>query len=478
MILIDTPGFDDTNHTDIEILEIIGLHLKEGSQKKKFLTGLIYMQRITDNRVPGSARRSLRILQKMCGNDNFAHLALVTSQWDVIAKPDGVKREEELRNGKNFWAEMIEHGAEVCRHSNSPESAIEILKTFLPKLPIVLQFQKEFEEHGIIGKTAAGQEVVNSLFKELTICQGLISELTATKETLENDIIRLRAQMNRDKEERDTERERVRNREKQIRKELLLKERDIKVSKMEKEKMNAEMQYLKEEVEKLKLARENPISDDLRLKERRLERAEGEVQELKGQIKKLQQDKEREKVTKHALKSKGQAVGEGKTEQDKADGEMQALEKEKEKESAVNEDWKSKEQTVKEQEIAKESEITRLKAEIAKLKQDMAAIENFESKEQAIEQVELAEEEAERDARQLRKQLETLQQKEKEREEDFELKEQLRNEKETAKDKGMQKIEEEMNEAEQKKHMATNGISMLEEPASKKRFKILDCIVQ
>jgi len=41
--LIDTPGFDDTERTDADILHEIGEYLVQASADKIFLTGIIYL---------------------------------------------------------------------------------------------------------------------------------------------------------------------------------------------------------------------------------------------------------------------------------------------------------------------------------------------------------------------------------------------------------------------------------------------------
>jgi hypothetical protein len=168
MVLIDTPGFDDDYRDDAEILNFIGIYLQQGSKERKILTGVIYMQRITDNMMYGLAPRSLLVLRKLCGADRYTNIALVTSQWDLVAPAEGEDRENQLCAKDGRWGEMIRNGATVHRHSNSKESAIKILRQFLPKPLSVLQFQKELSTgHGNVGSTAAGKEMVEVLYRKL-----------------------------------------------------------------------------------------------------------------------------------------------------------------------------------------------------------------------------------------------------------------------------------------------------------------------
>src|ERR1700733_1884283 len=119
MILFDSPGFDDTNRADIDLLKMIGLHLQQGAKENKYLTGVIYIRNITDGRMSGSALNYLRVLRQLCGADHYGHIALVTSHWDRIGTAEGEARETQLCT--DFWADMINKGAKVCRHTNTKE---------------------------------------------------------------------------------------------------------------------------------------------------------------------------------------------------------------------------------------------------------------------------------------------------------------------------------------------------------------------
>ena len=65
--LIDTPGFDGTNKNDTEVLSEVATWLADSYQSKIRLHGIIFLHRITDNRLQGSAKRTLAMLRKLCG---------------------------------------------------------------------------------------------------------------------------------------------------------------------------------------------------------------------------------------------------------------------------------------------------------------------------------------------------------------------------------------------------------------------------
>ncbi len=55
VLLIDTPGFDDSKRSDTEILTEISRLLATQYKLVVTLKGIIYLHRITDNRFQGSA---------------------------------------------------------------------------------------------------------------------------------------------------------------------------------------------------------------------------------------------------------------------------------------------------------------------------------------------------------------------------------------------------------------------------------------
>ena len=149
--------------SDTDILEIIGTYLQKAYSGKIFLTGIIYLQRITDVRMQSSAVRNLRILKKLCGPKYYGNIVLATIKWDEVNYEEGEYREKQLKSEDVYWAELIEGGATVRRHKAGKESAISIVEHLLDKTPAFLQFQRELAERGIIGKTEVGEEVISYL---------------------------------------------------------------------------------------------------------------------------------------------------------------------------------------------------------------------------------------------------------------------------------------------------------------------------
>ena len=80
----DTPGFDDTTRSDTDVLKNIVLWLGLMREQSIKLSGIIYLHRITDNRVGGLAWRNLRMLHSLVGADKMANVLLVSTRWEDV----------------------------------------------------------------------------------------------------------------------------------------------------------------------------------------------------------------------------------------------------------------------------------------------------------------------------------------------------------------------------------------------------------
>ena len=105
--LVDTPGFDDTNRSDTEVLREIAAWLTDSYSNKIRLNGIIYLHRITDIRLQGSAKKNLIMFKKLCGAEALSSVILTTTMWDSVSPKDGENREEQLRQTPEFWGWMI-----------------------------------------------------------------------------------------------------------------------------------------------------------------------------------------------------------------------------------------------------------------------------------------------------------------------------------------------------------------------------------
>ena len=82
--LVDTPGFDDSTRSDTDVLRNIVHWLGAMRERRIKLSGIIYLHRITDNRMGGLAWRNLRMLHNLVGADKMSNVLLVSTRWEEV----------------------------------------------------------------------------------------------------------------------------------------------------------------------------------------------------------------------------------------------------------------------------------------------------------------------------------------------------------------------------------------------------------
>lgn len=166
--LIDTPGFDDTGRSDTEVLSEIAAWLTDSYKHEIRLHGIIYLHRISDVRMQGSAKKNLVTFKELCGEDALKKVVLASTMWDIVPEEKATKREQELKDTPEFWGWMLSKGSSVHRYNNTAESAREIILSLAGhNAPIATDLQKQMVDEGKrLDETSAGQGLKNELLKE------------------------------------------------------------------------------------------------------------------------------------------------------------------------------------------------------------------------------------------------------------------------------------------------------------------------
>ncbi|RPA75793.1 P-loop containing nucleoside triphosphate hydrolase protein [Ascobolus immersus RN42] len=165
--LIDTPGFDDTNRTDTDTLEALAEYLAQMYRTNTRLAGIIYLHRIKDGRMQGSALRNLRMFRKLCGDDPLKNVVLATTFWEEVAPEVGASRERELSERDDWWGAMQKRGSVVTRLDKTQASARRLVGAFFNAQPVTLQIQAEIvHQNKTLVDTQAG-EYLNQQLVEL-----------------------------------------------------------------------------------------------------------------------------------------------------------------------------------------------------------------------------------------------------------------------------------------------------------------------
>lgn len=158
---IDTPGFDDTDTKDSDILKTIWQYISTGGLR---LSGLLYLHRITDDRVGGTALKNLSMFQKLVGDHNMRNVILLTTMWGKLQPSDnGEARVKQLTETGKFWGGMISCGANHEKYDGTKEDALRIVQMMLDNAPCRLQIQEEHDNGKKLADTTAGKEVADRL---------------------------------------------------------------------------------------------------------------------------------------------------------------------------------------------------------------------------------------------------------------------------------------------------------------------------
>lgn len=215
--LIDTPGFDDTNVSDADVLKDIAAylrvmlvkdpcnrhftHIKSRYEEGYKLSGIIYLHRISDVRVGGIARKNFSMFRKLCGDETLKNVIIATTRWDSVDISVGEARERQLTTAKEFFQPALAKGAHLVRVSNTSSDTVHaILHAILGQTPRPVLIQREMVEQGRdITRTSAGQELISVGSAEVGRLQSQLAQLTAdiraageegddeTREELEED---------------------------------------------------------------------------------------------------------------------------------------------------------------------------------------------------------------------------------------------------------------------------------------------------
>lgn len=126
------------------------------------LAGILYLHRISDNRVAGTPLKNLRMFERLCGKKALQNVILVTTMWDKVHGSTGSEREKELKSG--YWKGMIKRGSRAVRYRNTSDSAWAILDSIVGDNRLAVLLQKEMVDMEIkLHETDAGRTLYHTL---------------------------------------------------------------------------------------------------------------------------------------------------------------------------------------------------------------------------------------------------------------------------------------------------------------------------
>ncbi len=156
-MLVDTPGFNDTERNDTDILTLLADWMKGSYNENVLLSGLIYLHSISEPRMTNSILTNLRMFRRLCGDENLKNVILATTKWGITPPKDAKRRDLELHAESGYWAPMTAAGSLIRRFENSAESAQALIDELLQDgTTFVPAIQREMAQGKKLSDTEAG----------------------------------------------------------------------------------------------------------------------------------------------------------------------------------------------------------------------------------------------------------------------------------------------------------------------------------
>jgi hypothetical protein len=160
--LVDTPGFDDSFRSNVEVLQDIATFFAQLYDHKIRFSGVLYLHRITDPRMSGTAIKNLEVFKLLCGVRAFPIIRLLTMHWNKLSNSseyaEAVEREKELASDPRFFQSLIEKGSRLMRHElldqQSAKAVINSLLVVERKVDLSIQFEMVTQQKSLKETTA------------------------------------------------------------------------------------------------------------------------------------------------------------------------------------------------------------------------------------------------------------------------------------------------------------------------------------
>ncbi|CAI6099599.1 unnamed protein product [Clonostachys chloroleuca] len=166
--LINTPGFNNDELEDSDILYKITNYLKTGIR----LSGILYLHPITDSRMGGPSKRNLDLLRNLVGPENMGNIKLITTN---ITDEESKGYLHNLLS--DFWREILANRAQIDRYNGTGEDGKRIIRSILRTAPVTLLLQAELNKGIHLVQTSAGKSLMEEFNKLQEKCERGLQEL-------------------------------------------------------------------------------------------------------------------------------------------------------------------------------------------------------------------------------------------------------------------------------------------------------------
>ncbi|TFK24911.1 hypothetical protein FA15DRAFT_669112 [Coprinopsis marcescibilis] len=131
LVLLDTPGFQNTYEDDTEMLRKVATWLSASYQAKMKVAGIIYVFPIYPGKMNHHERSNIELLKELFGEDSLFRVFLTTSRWKNCPADVGALREDELVN--RHWKSLLKAGASMYRFTEDSACVRGILSAILDR---------------------------------------------------------------------------------------------------------------------------------------------------------------------------------------------------------------------------------------------------------------------------------------------------------------------------------------------------------
>jgi len=151
------------------------------------LATIVYLHRITDNRISGSLLKNLKMFTSICGQEAMPNVVVATTMWGEVKPESGNRREEELK--ASFWKGLLDGGCKVKRFNDTYESAWDVVGRQPVDRAEVRVSHEIVDRHLKLKRTAAGITLHNELKQLLQDRKIAARKLRAQMNSQDNDLV-------------------------------------------------------------------------------------------------------------------------------------------------------------------------------------------------------------------------------------------------------------------------------------------------
>jgi hypothetical protein len=165
--LVDTPGFDDSDSTDRDILMKLLKWLKDTQADGQKLSGILYLHRIDAPRMQGSSLRNFGTFKQLCGEGFYKNIMLGTTCWDLVDTNNiGNARELQLKEKGGYWHTLLQRGSQIARVPKDRDLARDLIWSLASHNPTFLESQVEMGQ-GVSLDEVSATKTINPELEQL-----------------------------------------------------------------------------------------------------------------------------------------------------------------------------------------------------------------------------------------------------------------------------------------------------------------------